>query len=576
MADEQRILIVDESELLQGLVHAWLSDCKYPHQQVADGQHALGACNTTKFTLIYINLDALWQGAVPNGYALAQNIRSQGLNMVTPLIGMTGSTAPGDSWASTGFSDLISKPLNKDSFMAQIQQWSSQEAAASLDLDLSAVPMVDMADLSFAEFPDLDLTTRRTAKVLVVEDCTLTQHVIATLLKELTDDVTQVYDGEQAIQKCTTEHFDLIYMDIHMPSMDGVQATQHIRTNDTPNMYTPIIAFTSSGTLRDYSEYGMNDILQKPFTVDALKQQFDRWTPFGQGLDLNDPFSLPAPTTNTSTAMTLASSPAMVQPSSPLASVHSVEPTLYNGARSPTSPGGGLSSANTSLIRMCLTPPPDGVGAAMTGQQPASRPDSLGTRSRSGSDPSVMVSRMPTGQQSPLTAAKSTSSRSGSGRSKWNKKKGKNSLGHTEKEKQRRADIVNSCNNFRGLIPVFRDADKATVFRTSVDYLNFLRSKFTAEQLQQLDSEFVERTNMRQLESDSARLNIDSPIDSPADSRHNSRPESPLSGREQSPIRTASSPMLVQRGRSPMTRTHSGPTFSLSSPLAQNGAGSPL
>eukprot|EP00730_Choanoeca_flexa_P002383 TRINITY_DN11029_c0_g1_i4.p1 TRINITY_DN11029_c0_g1~~TRINITY_DN11029_c0_g1_i4.p1 ORF type:complete len:193 (+),score=39.11 TRINITY_DN11029_c0_g1_i4:626-1204(+) len=188
----------------------------------------------------------------------------------------------------------------------------------------------------------------------------------------------------------------------------------------------------------------------------------------------------------------------------------------------------------------------------------------------------------------------------GSGRSKWNKKKGKNSLGHTEKEKQRRlsftqtqkhshlymhvtpasfifrADIVNSCNNFRGLIPVFRDADKATVFRTSVDYLNFLRSKFTAEQLQQLDSEFVERTNMRQLESDSARLNIDSPIDSPADSRHNSRPESPLSGREQSPIRTASSPMLVQRGRSPMTRTHSGPTFSLSSPLAQNGAGSPL
>ena len=53
---------------------------------------------------------------------------------------------------------------------------------------------------------------------------------------------------------------------------------------NTPNTYTPIIAFTSSGSLEDYAEYGMNDILQKPFTVEALKQQFDRWTPFGQSL----------------------------------------------------------------------------------------------------------------------------------------------------------------------------------------------------------------------------------------------------------------------------------------------------
>ena len=35
--------------------------------------------------------------------------------------------------------------------------------------------------------------------------------------------------------------------------------------------------------MTDYSVYGMNDMLQKPFTVEALKQQFEKWTPFGNG-----------------------------------------------------------------------------------------------------------------------------------------------------------------------------------------------------------------------------------------------------------------------------------------------------
>lgn len=52
-----------------------------------------------------------------------------------------------------------------------------------------------------------------------------------------------------------------------------------------------------------------------------------------------------------------------------------------------------------------------------------------------------------------------------------------NPLGHTAKEKMRRASIVNSCNAFRPLLPLANsaDADKATIFRLSVEYLAFLR-----------------------------------------------------------------------------------------------------
>jgi len=69
----------------------------------------------------------------------------------------------------------------------------------------------------------------KTASVLVVEDCTLTQHVITSLLKELTPMVSQAFDGEQAIQLCDQHQYDIIFMDILMPKISGLEATKRIR-----------------------------------------------------------------------------------------------------------------------------------------------------------------------------------------------------------------------------------------------------------------------------------------------------------------------------------------------------------
>jgi DNA-binding NarL/FixJ family response regulator len=58
-----------------------------------------------------------------------------------------------------------------------------------------------------------------------VEDDSLTQHVICTLLNELTPKVTQAFDGEEGIAKCDTEQFDIIFMDMNMPKINGLEAT---------------------------------------------------------------------------------------------------------------------------------------------------------------------------------------------------------------------------------------------------------------------------------------------------------------------------------------------------------------
>ena len=104
----------------------------------------------------------------------------------------------------------------------------------------------------------------------------------------------------------------------------------------------------------------------------------------------------------------------------------------------------------------------------------------------------------------------------------WPKKKSKNSSGHTEKEKQRRANIVASCNSFRTLVPTIKEADKATVFRVSVEYMQFIKSKLPREALARYDQEFQELMSMSQLEHDGSRLSLDA--SSGANSPLNSRP----------------------------------------------------
>ena len=110
-------------------------------------------------------------------------------------------------------------------------------------------PLFDLTQLAAPDFLTQPMPQPKTARVLVVEDCSLTQHVITSLLKELTANVEQAFDGAQAILSCNTTTFDVIFMDIHMPKVNGLEATHHIRSTSNRNAITPIIAFTSTGRL---------------------------------------------------------------------------------------------------------------------------------------------------------------------------------------------------------------------------------------------------------------------------------------------------------------------------------------
>jgi PAS domain S-box-containing protein len=102
-------------------------------------------------------------------------------------------------------------------------------------------------------------------KVLVVEDIRLNQLLMKTLLDDFGFEHDIAGDGKIAIEKLQNKSYDIILMDLHMPVMDGFEATEYIRNK--MNSHVPIIALTADVTTADLKKcksVGMNDYISKP------------------------------------------------------------------------------------------------------------------------------------------------------------------------------------------------------------------------------------------------------------------------------------------------------------------------
>ncbi|MBL4654536.1 MAG: response regulator, partial [Bacteroidia bacterium] len=115
-------------------------------------------------------------------------------------------------------------------------------------------------------------------QILVVEDNVINQELIALMLEKLGCSVQFANNGKEAISKVKNHDYDLIIMDIHMPVMDGITATQEIKKLDKD--IPPIVALTAhamAGDLERFIEQGMNDYLPKPIDSKELRRVIEKW-----------------------------------------------------------------------------------------------------------------------------------------------------------------------------------------------------------------------------------------------------------------------------------------------------------
>lgn len=139
------------------------------------------------------------------------------------------------------------------------------------------------------EEPSRKLVTRhsfnealRSNHILLVEDNIVNQRLVARMLEKNGHSVKIANNGKQAVDLHGKDFFDLIFMDIEMPEMNGFEATTAIRKKEeATGKHIPIIAMTAhamSGDQRRCLEAGMDDYLSKPIKKDELKRVIEKWS----------------------------------------------------------------------------------------------------------------------------------------------------------------------------------------------------------------------------------------------------------------------------------------------------------
>jgi hypothetical protein len=127
---------------------------------------------------------------------------------------------------------------------------------------------------------EIDYKSLGHKKILVAEDVELNQYVARHILESWNFEVVIAGNGNQALELLGRESFDCILMDVQMPEMDGIEATQHIRKLPDPvKSSIPIIALTANALKGDSEKYiaaGMSDYLAKPFDEERLFRVISR------------------------------------------------------------------------------------------------------------------------------------------------------------------------------------------------------------------------------------------------------------------------------------------------------------
>ena len=115
-------------------------------------------------------------------------------------------------------------------------------------------------------------------QILAAEDSAANRMVLKAMLDGFDVHLSFAVDGREAVEATATRAFDLVFMDAHMPRMDGVEALKRIRAGGGPCAHAPIFMLTADAMhddVRRYRDAGADGVLGKPIDLAQLANVID-------------------------------------------------------------------------------------------------------------------------------------------------------------------------------------------------------------------------------------------------------------------------------------------------------------
>ena len=271
--ESKKILVVDDREEARVILEEMLTSCNMRVELAAGGEEAIEkVLNADKagepFEVILMD----WKMPGLNGLEASRKIRelagAGSLQRETPSILMVSAYNLEDIGIGEDEEiDFIPKPVTASSLFEALTR------AATGDTGNRATVFAQSARIEAPVFSGL--------RVLLVEDNELNQEVAYNLLIQTQADVDIAQNGVEAVSMVKEQSYDMIFMDLQMPEMDGYEATRIIRKSD-PDM--PIIALTAGVMQEDRKraqEAGLNEHLTKPIQTEELYRTMRTYAPAG-------------------------------------------------------------------------------------------------------------------------------------------------------------------------------------------------------------------------------------------------------------------------------------------------------
>lgn len=136
------------------------------------------------------------------------------------------------------------------------------------------------APISSGQMIAIEPRKGRAPNILAVDDNPANLQLVTEFLQQLGATVTQANNGREALDCCEQSRFDLIFMDIQMPGLDGLATTKLLRAKEKDGKRTPVIALTAHAMNEQKSELllaGLDDYTTKPVSEAQLAHILNRW-----------------------------------------------------------------------------------------------------------------------------------------------------------------------------------------------------------------------------------------------------------------------------------------------------------
>ncbi len=278
---DQKVLIVDDYDMTRKVMSTILSRANVNFTEATNAEDALKYLKKEKYNVCFIDYSL---GSGMDGLTFVQKIKKDKNLKYLDCVLVSGAAEhkPNSEFKVDGLQGYIKKPFRKDHIINAIKLLKKYRDKTDGEKFFvtrhNTTSMIESENENAAH----DYVQYSDYSVLAVEDMKINMVLIKKVLNNFGVQLDTAVNGKEAYEKVREKPYDLVFMDCHMPEMDGFEATKKIRQYEAAKHRErmPIVALTADAMVGDRDKcisIGMDDYVNKPFKIERIAEILDLW-----------------------------------------------------------------------------------------------------------------------------------------------------------------------------------------------------------------------------------------------------------------------------------------------------------